>query len=277
MRFFDPNRSFRQVYVQIVRTSVCLALTLSSASIALALPEPKLSTKLNDQTVLLQVTLPTTVKAGKLQIRRFSPEGEMSILTVSQAKKKTSLLDAASTPGTYRYRARVVKKKANSKWSKQKSIEVPDAEAPVSSPPAETTPTPLPPVVLAPGLSFCPEQFATDLLELVNNERAKVGAVALSLQHQLSWAAQTHSGFMGSNNSLTHNGWFEGILASGYSGTSFGQNVARWYAGPTQVFEGWMSSPGHKANMLKTSFRHLGVGCVLDGSGSAWWTQDFGG
>jgi uncharacterized protein YkwD len=38
-----------------------------------------------------------------------------------------------------------------------------------------------------------------------------------------------------------------------------------------------MKSSGHRANILSSSYRHSGVGCVMDSRGRLWWTHDFGG
>jgi uncharacterized protein YkwD len=43
------------------------------------------------------------------------------------------------------------------------------------------------------------------------------------------------------------------------------------------VFEQWMNSPGHKANMLHPSFTHVGIGGFISPSSTyyAYWTQLF--
>ena len=39
---------------------------------------------------------------------------------------------------------------------------------------------------------------------------------------------------------------------------------------------GWMNSAGHRANILSSSYRELGVGYALSSNGTAYWTQSFG-
>ena len=41
-----------------------------------------------------------------------------------------------------------------------------------------------------------------------------------------------------------------------------GENVAQGYASGTAVTAGWMSSPGHRANLLNAEFRLIGVGAA---------------
>jgi uncharacterized protein YkwD len=63
------------------------------------------------------------------------------------------------------------------------------------------------------------------------------------------------------------------ITRAGYTWSAYGENVAYGYATPEQVMNGWMNSPGHRANILNCSFKEIGVGLAQPGS---YWTQDFG-
>jgi uncharacterized protein YkwD len=54
------------------------------------------------------------------------------------------------------------------------------------------------------------------------------------------------------------------VRASGYTdganGWSAGENIAIGYASAAATMDGWMNSPGHRANILQPAFTHLGVG-----------------
>ena len=65
---------------------------------------------------------------------------------------------------------------------------------------------------------------------------------------------------------------FDPIVPSPYAWLA--ENIAMGYSSPEQVMSGWMSSPGHRANILNGSYTHIGVG-VCDGCGTHW-TQNFG-
>ena len=41
---------------------------------------------------------------------------------------------------------------------------------------------------------------------------------------------------------------------------------------PEQVVQAWMDSPGHRENIMNSSFTHIGVGYVASGN---YWTQMF--
>jgi uncharacterized protein YkwD len=44
------------------------------------------------------------------------------------------------------------------------------------------------------------------------------------------------------------------------------------YLTPRAVMRAWMNSPGHRANILSRSFRHIGV--RRSGNGTLYWTMD---
>lgn len=47
----------------------------------------------------------------------------------------------------------------------------------------------------------------------------------------------------------------------GYSYMAAGENIAAGYTSPESVMEGWINSPGHRANILNASFNKIGVAC----------------
>lgn len=119
---------------------------------------------------------------------------------------------------------------------------------------------------------------AARILELVNAERGKVGCSALTLNATLTKAAQAHSQDMAAHQNMSHTGSDgsapgDRITSAGYAWSSYGENVAYGYSTAEQVMAGWMSSPGHRANILNCAFKEIGVGLAQPGS---YWTQDFG-
>ena len=55
-----------------------------------------------------------------------------------------------------------------------------------------------------------------------------------------------------------------------------GENVAVGYRNGRSVTQGWMGSPGHRANILNGSFRSVGMGAVQDRAGRWWVAQVLG-
>jgi uncharacterized protein YkwD len=52
------------------------------------------------------------------------------------------------------------------------------------------------------------------------------------------------------------------------------ENIARGQPTPPAVVDGWMNSPGHRANILNCRLTMVGIG-VVRGAGGPWWTQVF--
>jgi len=57
---------------------------------------------------------------------------------------------------------------------------------------------------------------------------------------------------------------------------SAGENVAYGYPTGRAVVDGWMGSPGHRANILSSGFRLMGLAAVKDSDGTWWAAQVFG-
>ena len=56
-----------------------------------------------------------------------------------------------------------------------------------------------------------------------------------------------------------------------------GENVAAGFgSGRSVVVRGWMTSPGHRANLLQPAYRLEGIGAVRDAGGRWWVAQVFG-
>ncbi|MET8948421.1 CAP domain-containing protein [Streptomyces sp. NPDC004542] len=160
-------------------------------------------------------------------------------------------------------------------------------KTPAASPSAPRTTAPAPrSTTKAPTTASTPKATATatasgvtaQVIQLVNAERAKAGCSALTPNATLAKAAQAHSADMAAHRNMSHTGSDgsspgDRITAAGYAWGAYGENVAYGYTTPEQVMAGWMSSPGHRANILNCSYKEIGVGLAQPGS---YWTQDFG-
>jgi uncharacterized protein YkwD len=127
---------------------------------------------------------------------------------------------------------------------------------------------------------------------LVNKERTARGLVALAGNSQLDKAAQGHSQDMVARRYFSHTtpegvSYSSRIFASGYATSrtyrSLAENIA-WGSGslgtPAQIVKSWMSSPGHRANILNGRLRDSGIGIAVGTPTGArtggTYTQDFG-
>ena len=183
------------------------------------------------------------------------------------------------------------------------------------------TPTPLsgpaiyhyPPTATKPATESAPDifgetataTFAEEVVEMVNEARWENGQLPpLKAQSTLAGVAEAHSADMAQDNYVMHCDPDTGSLpwdrmsAAGYNWNYAGENIAAGYSSPSAVMEGWMTSSGHRQNILSTDFRDIGIGyfnqstdqpnvrlssthdCNVTSSGNGpyyhYWTQDFG-
>ncbi|MCX4640552.1 hypothetical protein HEP86_00910 [Streptomyces sp. RPA4-5] len=123
-------------------------------------------------------------------------------------------------------------------------------------------------------------QFAQKVVELVNAQRAQHGCGPLTVDARIQRAAQAHSDDMAARNFYDHvtpEGVDPGtrMTKAGYSWGSYAENIFKSPKDPATAVDGWMKSPGHRANILNCSYKDTGVGVNMSGNGP-WWTQDFG-
>jgi uncharacterized protein YkwD len=108
-----------------------------------------------------------------------------------------------------------------------------------------------------------PEQAEPRLLDLLNRARAAAGVAPLRVDAELRTLAQAHTEDMVSHEFVSHVSPNTGspqdrARRAGLLISAFGENVAT-AATPEVVHEGLMSSPGHRANMLRAEFTHVGI------------------
>jgi uncharacterized protein YkwD len=136
------------------------------------------------------------------------------------------------------------------------------------------------------------ELIRAAVLCLHNQIRAQHGLPLLKDNLKLRKAANGHSSDMVDEGYFDHTSpggetFVDRILGSGYAkrtdGWTLGENLA-WGTGedstPAGVMNAWMNSPGHKANILKRSYKEIGVGIRLgvpsDPTVGATFTTEFG-
>lgn len=102
-------------------------------------------------------------------------------------------------------------------------------------------------------------------LARINQLRAQAGVAPLTLNAQLTAAAQGHADDMAAKGYFSHtskDGRTPGqrIAATDYSYTTYGENIAWGYADWNAALAGWMGSLGHRANLLNARFVEIGLG-----------------
>ena len=119
--------------------------------------------------------------------------------------------------------------------------------------------------------------FASQVVALVNAERAKEGLSPLTIDARVQQAAQVRA--QESAQSFSHtrpNGssFSTALTEAGVSYRGAGENIAYGQSTPQAVVTAWMNSSGHRANIMSKNFTTLGVGYSVVG-GTPYWAQLF--
>lgn len=117
--------------------------------------------------------------------------------------------------------------------------------------------------------------FATQVVTLVNKERANAGLSALKPDALLNKVALDKAKDMYANNyfdhtSPTYGSPFDMMRAYGIAYSYAGENIAKGQRTPQEVMTAWMNSAGHKANILNSHYGKIGV-AYYNGE----WVQEF--
>ena len=111
---------------------------------------------------------------------------------------------------------------------------------------------------------------------LLNRERTSRGLARLRFNRRLTRAARSHSRDMVRKRYFGHVSKSGGDIVdrlrrTGYLGRGgtwvVGENIA-WGAGsrstPRRIMRAWMRSSGHRANILQSRYREIGIGVIFD-------------
>ena len=126
--------------------------------------------------------------------------------------------------------------------------------------------------------------FFSELLYLTNKARKDAGLKPLRISYPLGQSAQDYAEELATQNFFSHRGKDGSTLSSrveatGYDFAAAGENIAAGQQTAQAVFDGWMSSAGHRKNILAADYTEVGFG-MFDATGSSdygkYWVQNFG-
>lgn len=112
---------------------------------------------------------------------------------------------------------------------------------------------------------------ADTLHSLVNQARAANGLGALSRNTAMDAVALSWANQLAANGALSHNPNYSTQVPDGWGAAA--ENVAQGHRSASAMHDGWMSSDGHRANILG-DFTAVGVAFVAAG-GTTWGVQVF--
>lgn len=154
-----------------------------------------------------------------------------------------------------------------------------------STVPNSNTSEPIKPLSATP--TSTDNSFVQRVVDLTNTQRTQAGLQPLRLNSKLNNIATAHSEDMAQHDYFSHNGLDGSTVGdrakgAGYQFSSVGENIAAGYTTPEDVVQGWMNSPGHRANILNPNYQEIGVGYyyLANDTGKvnyhSYWTEDFG-
>jgi uncharacterized protein YkwD len=118
------------------------------------------------------------------------------------------------------------------------------------------------------------------VIDRTNAERRRAGVPPLSIDPQLTLAAEKHAADMARRNQLSHtlNGRSvaDRVRAAGYEYRAVGENIAWNQPTAAEAVGDWMTSSGHRKNLLNREFTHIGVAVANNSRGEPYWVQVFG-
>ncbi|PCL94805.1 CAP domain-containing protein [Paenibacillus lautus] len=203
------------------------------------------------------IMLPTTASAAPADSNNY----------VNWQQKIQKFLESQGLESQFKWV--VVQQPQTEKPQADKPAETPQTSKPVSKP--STTPS-------QPSESAgTTEQsnFASEVVNLVNQERSKAGLKPLTVHAKLTTVALDKAKDMSNNNyfshtSPTHGSPFDMMKAYGISYGYAGENIAKGQRTPQEVMNSWMNSQGHRENILSPNFTMIGVGYY-----NGYWVQEF--
>ena len=114
---------------------------------------------------------------------------------------------------------------------------------------------------------------------LVNSDRARYALPALTLDPALCRIARIKSQDMRDNQYFAHTSPTYGDVRSmlrrfGYAYTAAGENIAH-HATVEKAQAAFLSSPGHRRNIMSGTYTKVGMGAAIDAQGYVYLTQIF--
>ncbi|WP_098743117.1 CAP domain-containing protein [Paenibacillus sp. EZ-K15] len=223
------------------------------------------------------IMLPTTASAAPAESNEY----------VNWQQKIQKFLESQGLESQFKW---VVQQPQTEKPQANKPVETPQTSKPETTKPEITKPETTQPETSKPETSTpstTPSQpsesagtteksnFASEVVTLVNKERANAGLKPLTVHAKLTTVALDKAKDMSNNNyfshtSPTHGSPFDMMKAYGISYGYAGENIAKGQRTPQEVMNSWMNSQGHRENILSPNFTKIGVGYY-----NGYWVQEF--
>jgi uncharacterized protein YkwD len=102
-----------------------------------------------------------------------------------------------------------------------------------------------------------------EIIDNTNRERQRYGLAPLTADAGLVRSARRHAAWMTNNRTLRH------------TSAPVAENIAMGQRDSYEAVRDWMSSPGHRANILNGRYRRMGAAAYRTPDGTIYWCQQF--
>jgi uncharacterized protein YkwD len=106
-------------------------------------------------------------------------------------------------------------------------------------------------------------QVERNLIHFTNLERKRNGLPELEVDRELMHSARHHTAWMARSRTLRH------------TTHPVAENIAMGQSCSREAVRSWMSSVGHRANILNRGHRRVGVAAYRTARGTIFWCQQF--
>lgn len=138
----------------------------------------------------------------------------------------------------------------------------------------------IPPALVS---SHCPNVNEWDFVGVINDYRAQNGVGSLQMSRSLAAAARHHAYYASRTDDVDHTlgskSWVDNIYDYGYPyGYHMGENILGGRQSSSGALNLWISSEGHRLNMIDPDWIRIGVGRVYYAAGDYdfYWCTTFG-
>ena len=129
-------------------------------------------------------------------------------------------------------------------------------------------------LAFAPASASTAATYESETIRWTNIKRVDAHKVAVKPQSCVDRYAEKQAAWMASHRQLKHQNLHTVLKACKLTRVS--ENIAYGYPTGRAVVTAWMNSSGHRANLLSSPVRLIGVGAVKDSRGVWWVSQVFG-
>ena len=120
-----------------------------------------------------------------------------------------------------------------------------------------------------------PQSSATQMVDLVNGERARHGLSPLRWHDRVGVAASVHAADMAAQRRMQHAGsdgsdGGDRLTRAGFAWGAWGETIGAGFVDPGTLFEAWLASPSHRRQLLG-DFDYVGVAGARSSDDVPYW------